>query len=280
MDRRLDRNVMIVISVLLAISALIILVLGLVWKWNIGDYYLWIAGYGYTALGWHWGIALYLFLPLFAIHAWRRWPHPKKADFSGRRQTLYLLGFGMASLAGWGISNALARILNEDDVSYRFTGSREEGSFKGNDHPVTNGPNQGRDRVDPETWVLSLTGAVKNPLRISYTELLALSTSEITATLDCTGGWYTTQAWQGIFLRDLLGWAKLQQRVSGIVLKGISEYGAHFTLAQTREILLAPFVGGEALSHDHGFPLRAVVPSRRGWHWVKWLTEIEVLAFS
>ena len=25
-------------------------------------------------------------------------------------------------------------------------------------------------------------------------------------------------------------------------------------------------------------PLRAVVPSRRGWHWVKWLTEINVLS--
>jgi DMSO/TMAO reductase YedYZ molybdopterin-dependent catalytic subunit len=37
-------------------------------------------------------------------------------------------------------------------------------------------------------------------------------------------------------------------------------------------------VGGEALDHVHGFPLRAVVPARRGWFWVKWVGEVEVLA--
>jgi DMSO/TMAO reductase YedYZ molybdopterin-dependent catalytic subunit len=66
----------------------------------------------------------------------------------------------------------------------------------------------------------------------------------------------------------------------GALLKGVTEYRAHFTLAQIDEILLATFVGEEILSHNHGLPIRAVVPSRRAWHWVKWLTEIEVLAFS
>jgi DMSO/TMAO reductase YedYZ molybdopterin-dependent catalytic subunit len=48
-------------------------------------------------------------------------------------------------------------------------------------------------------------------------------------------------------------------------------------MVQAEEILLATHVGDEVLNHVHGFPLRAVVPSRRGWHWVKWLTEIEVV---
>ena len=48
-------------------------------------------------------------------------------------------------------------------------------------------------------------------------------------------------------------------------------------LEQAEEILLATYVGDQVLNHSHGFPLRAVVPSRRGWHWVKWLTEIEVV---
>ena len=55
---------------------------------------------------------------------------------------------------------------------------------------------------------------------------------------------------------------------------------ASFTLAQAQEILLATHVGDEVLHHVHGYPLRAVVPSRRGWHWVKWLTEIEVVTIS
>ena len=279
-DKRLDRNVMIVISVVASIATILIIIFGLLWKWNLGEYYLWIAGYGYSAIGWHWGIALYLLLPLFAIHAWRRWPHPKKTDFTGRRQVLKLIGLGVASVATWGISEVLARNLQDKDVSRRFTGSREEGSFAGNDHPVTSGPGQGKIKLDASTWSLRLTGAVKTPLILNYVDALALSISEVSATLDCTGGWYTIQTWRGIRLTDLLTQAGLLEQAAAVILKGISEYTASFTLDQVQEILLATYVGNEVLEHKHGYPLRAVVPSRRGWHWVKWLTEIEVIAIS
>lgn len=279
-DRRFDRNVMIVISIVASIATVLIIIFGLIWKWNLGEKYLWIAGYGYTAIGWHWGSALYLLLPLFAIHAWRRWPHPKKTDFIGRRQVLKLIGLGVASVATWGATELLARSLQNPEVPRRFTGSREEGSFAGNAHPVTSGPDQGKIKLESAAWNLELTGAVKTPLILSYAEVLALSNSEVTATLDCTGGWYTTQIWRGIRLMDLLTRAELREQTAAVVLKGMSEYTASFTLAQADEILLATHVGDEILEHKHGYPLRAVVPSRRGWHWVKWLTEIEVITIS
>ncbi len=277
LDRRFDRNVMIAVSILIAIATFMILAFGLIWKWNLGEYYVWIAGYGYTAIGWHWGIALYLLLPLYALHAWRRWPHPKKTDFTGRRQTLKLIGLGIASVAAWGISETLAKAFQSDDSARRFTGSREDGSFTGNAHPITTGPGQGRIKLDSDTWTLRVTGAVRTPLTLTYADALALSTSSLTATLDCTGGWYTVQTWRGIPLIELLTRAQLQADAKGIRLRGVLDYTAPFTLAQAEEILLATHVGEEVLNHSHGFPMRAVVPSRRGWHWVKWLTEIEVV---
>jgi len=280
LDRRLDRNVMLIVSIVASIATIIVIIFGLIWKWNLGEKYIWIANYGYTAIGWHWGIALYLLLPLFALHAWRRWPHPKKRDFMGRRQVLKLLGLGTASVATWGAAEILARSLQSSESSRRFTGSREEGSFAGNVHPVTSGPNQGKIKLDLSTWSLRLTGAVMMPLTLSYADLIALSTSEVTATLDCTGGWYTTQTWRGIRLTDLFMLAGVQEQAVAVVLKGVAEYVANFTLAQAQEILLATHVGNEVLEHNHGYPLRAVVPSRRGWHWVKWLTEIEVVTIS
>jgi DMSO/TMAO reductase YedYZ molybdopterin-dependent catalytic subunit len=63
-----------------------------------------------------------------------------------------------------------------------------------------------------------------------------------------------------------------------VQLGAVSGYAKTFTFAEAAEILLATHVGGEVLAHQHGFPLRAVVPSRRGWFWVKWLTDVEVLA--
>ena len=256
-----------------------ILVLVLMWTWQIGPYYVWIGPYAYSGIGWHWGIAFGL-APLFILHVWRRWPRPKKIDFAGRRQALKLMGLGAAAMVGWGVSEALAKSLESNRAQRRFTGSREAGSFSGLDYPVTSGADQGKIRLTPATWNLTLTGAVKKPLTLTYDDVLALSTSEVTATIDCTGGWYSTQIWQGIRLADLLAQAEVRKEKIIIRLKDISGYTAYFAPSEISEILLATQAGGQVLDHWHGYPLRAVVPARRGGHWVKWLTEIEVVAIT
>jgi DMSO/TMAO reductase YedYZ molybdopterin-dependent catalytic subunit len=273
---RLGRGLMIAVSVLLSLATVTLLILVLLWRWQVGPYYVWIGPYAYSGVGWHWGLALGL-APLFIVHVWQRWPRPKKVDFAGRRQALKLMGFGAAALASWGAAETLARATERTGAERRFTGSREEGSFAGNAHPVTTAPGEGKIRLEPETWQLHVTGAVDIPLSLSYEEVLALSTAELTTTLDCTGGWYTVQTWRGVPLTELLSRARTRKGAVGVILRGLQDYTAPFTLAQAEEILLATHVTGEVLTHVHGYPLRAVVPSRRGWHWVKWLTEIEII---
>ena len=272
----LPRGLLLFVSILLTLSTVTILILVIMWTWRIGDYYIWIGPYAYSGIGWHWGIAFGL-APLFIIHVWQRWPRPKRTDFTGRRQALKLMGFGAATLATWGVAETLARFVEKQAARRRFTGSREEGSFAANAHPVTTAPDEGKVRLDPDTWSLQVTGLVTTPLRLAYPEVLVASASEVTATLDCTGGWYTVQTWRGLRLTDLLSKAGLRPEAKGIILRGVADYTAPFNLIQAEEILLATHVTGEVLNHVHGFPLRAVVPSRRGWHWVKWLVEIEVI---
>jgi len=279
LSHRLDHNVMILVSVLLTLATVTILVLVLMWTWQIGPYYVWIGPYAYSGIGWHWGIAFGL-APLFLLHVWRRWPRPKKVDFAGRRQALKLMGLGAAAIVGWGVSEALAKSIGNNGAEHRFTGSREAGSFTGLDYPVTSAADQGKIRLTPTTWNLTLIGAVKKPLTLTYDDVLALSASEVTATIDCTGGWYSTQVWRGIRLADLLAQAEVREEKTMIVLKDISGYTAYFAPSEISEILLATHVGEQVLDHWHGYPLRAVVPSRRGGHWVKWLTEIEVTALT
>src|SRR6185503_20681184 len=108
LSHRFDHNVTILVSILLTLATVTILILVLMWTWQIGPYYVWIGQYAYSGIGWHWGIALGL-APLFILHVWRRWPRPKKADFTGRRQVLRLMGFGAAAFATWGIAEMLAR---------------------------------------------------------------------------------------------------------------------------------------------------------------------------
>jgi hypothetical protein len=273
---RFDRSVMLIVSMLLAIATLTILLLVLLWKWQIGPYYVWIGPFAYSAIGWHWGIALGL-APLFLLHVWRRWPKPKQEDFLGRRQALKILGLGTTALAAWGVAGILAKSVEYAGAERRFTGSREDGSFTGLDYPVTSGADQGKIRLDAATWKLNLHGQVKKPLILNYANVVALATSEVTATIDCTGGWYSTQVWRGFLLMDLLRQAEIQADKYILLLKDVSGYTAYFNYSNVSEILLATHVGNQALNHWHGYPLRAVVPSRRGGHWVKWLTEIELI---
>ena len=104
--------------------------------------------------------------------------------------------------------------------------------------------------------------------------------AEVTATIDCTTGWYSTQRWRGVPLNAILDQAGLSGPVGLLQLRGASGYLGVFTLAEAAEVLLATHVGGQVLEHWHGYPVRAVAPSRRGWFWVKWLSEVEVLAPS
>jgi hypothetical protein len=276
LDWRFDRSVVVGVSVLLAALTLLVLAFGLTWAWRIGPDLLWVGQYGDAVISWHWMLALGL-LPLFAIHVWRRWPRPKRADLLSRRSALKLMALGAAGVAGWWIGESLAQARASAASPRRFTGSREEGSFTGVGYPVTNTVGQGQIVLDPETWRLTLGGAVKNPLTLTYVDVLALPASEVTATLDCTSGWYTTQVWRGVPLVDLLAQAGLRPETLAILLKDVSGYPAYFTLAEAQEILLATHSGGQVFDHWHGFPLRAVVPSRRGWQWVKWVVEIKVL---
>jgi DMSO/TMAO reductase YedYZ molybdopterin-dependent catalytic subunit len=273
--RHFDRNLVLALSLLLTALASVVWVLAVMWAWRLGPELIWVAGYADTAVSWHWMLALALLLPL-AVHIWRRWPRPRRSDFTSRRAALKLLGLGAAGVAAWWAAEKTAGARADPAAPRRFTGSVEQGSFSGNAFPVTNSPGEGRITIDAADWALAVGGAVARPLRLTYDEVLALATAEQVATLDCTIGWYSTQIWRGVPLWHLLEEAGLAER-SWVRLRGVSGYFGDFSLAEARDMLLATHVGGETLNHWHGFPLRAVAPTRRGWFWVKWLTEVEVL---
>jgi hypothetical protein len=266
-----DRGIMILVSLLLAGVTLLVIGLGLAWLWRLAPGEAWLRQ---TLISWHWMLGLGLLAP-FLLHAWRRWPRPRKTDLLSRRAALKVIGVGGAALVSWWAGEAVARWRALPAAPRRFTGSREEGSFMGNAFPVTHGPNEGNERIDALAWRLAVQGPGGIRRSLAYNELLALPRAELTATVDCTLGWYTTQVWSGCWLRDLLGPLE-DSGALAIRLESITGYAHVFPLAEAQEILLATHVGEEVLAHAHGFPLRAVIPTRRGWFWVKWITRIAV----
>jgi DMSO/TMAO reductase YedYZ molybdopterin-dependent catalytic subunit len=227
------------------------------------------------------GLTLHVILalaltPFLVQHLTQRWVTPRSGDLISRRTALRsfaLLGTGALA---WRTTEAATDILGLPGSDRRFTGSREEDSYTGNDHPVTNWLTDTRQRVDPASWRLALRGEVREELTLSLADLSTLIPGEIAATLDCTGGWYTQQHWSGVPLAILLETAGLTDAASSVRVVSLTGYDRRFALDDTDRLLLATHVEGTPLSAAHGAPLRLVAPRHRGYHWVKWIDTIEV----
>lgn len=255
------------ISLFLSALTSIVLTLGLAWKRRFGplEYPL-----RQTAISWHWMLALGMLLP-FALHAWKRWPRPRKVDFLSRRAFLRAATAAPLAAIGYLAYQRLARGRELLREPVRYTGSRLAGWYSGNDYPLTHNIAPKKEQIALDTWRLDLSSNSNQLLMLDYPNLNGLPRSEVEATIDCTLGWYARQTWSGIWLADIIEQAKLERIPLGVQIISVTGYEHVLPWDEARQILLATHVGGDQLSAGHGFPVRAVVPTRRGWFWVKWL---------
>jgi hypothetical protein len=229
----------------------------------------------WTVLSLHVALSLAL-IPLFLVHVGLRWPRPNRADLLGRRAALRMVGLLAAGFVVWGVQEFLSALVAPAASSRRFTGSREEASFAGNAHPVTNWLSDPIPWIGPDGWRLRVHGEVERETTLSYEQVLALGGAIREATLDCTGGWYTVQHWGGVPVNELLDRAGLGRDARSLLVRSSTSYARRFVLEEAGGLLLATHIGDEALSAGHGFPLRLVAPGHRGYGWVKWVAELEV----
>jgi hypothetical protein len=231
---------------------------------------------GFNLMNWHILLGLGLTLAV-SLHMFARAKPLRRQDVGGRRRLLRLVGVALGGVALWPAQQALGRALDLPGARRRFTGSREAGSYAGNAFPATSWIADQPRRIDPAHWRLAIGGAVVTPLTLRYDELLA-QPEEIEATLDCTGGFYSTQRWRGVSVGALLERAGVLPDAGWVRFVSVTGYRWSLPLAEARAALLATHVGREALSHEHGAPARLVAPGRRGFEWVKWVVRIEAIA--
>jgi DMSO/TMAO reductase YedYZ molybdopterin-dependent catalytic subunit len=228
---------------------------------------------GYSLLSWHDGLGAILAIAV-AIHMVARAKRLRRRDLAGRRQFLAASGLATCAIVAWRVQRPVEALLALKGARRRFTGSYEAGSFAGNAFPSTSWVADNPAVIDPASYRLRVDGLVAHPLAISLGELPAAD--ELVATLDCTGGFYSTQRWRGIRLARLLDLAGADPGARHVTVGSVTGYRWSFAIEDARDLLLATHVTGAPLGHDHGAPIRLVAPGARGFQWVKWVTHIEL----
>jgi DMSO/TMAO reductase YedYZ molybdopterin-dependent catalytic subunit len=228
---------------------------------------------GFSLLSWHLVLG-WVLTAAVSVHAFLRRRRMLTRDFADRRQFLVAAGGLVGAVALWRLQRPLTAVFGLRSADRRFTGSYEAASFEGNAFPATSWVADSPRSLDAAAYRLAVTGLVERPLDIAAADLDAGHT--LVATLDCTGGFYSTQRWRGFRLGDLIDRAGPSPKAAHVRVVSHTGYRWSFDMRTARGLLLATHVGDEPLSHDHGAPLRLVAPDRRGFEWVKWVTRVEL----
>lgn len=132
--------------------------------------------------------------------------------------------------------------------------------------------------INFSSYRLSVTGLVENPISLTYDALRCLPKVTDNPNLACLGLFEDVANWSGVLIYDILQQAKPLEGAKTVTLISADGYSADISLgvAMDKESFLAYEWEGQTLPLLHGFPLRAVIPSREGLYWVKWLVELNV----
>ena len=245
--------------------------------WSVSGF--WDAG-GITGMSLH----IYSGIGVIALILWHAWAYTSKfrVGYSKTRRDVLRLGAVLAvGSVAWVATESALRVTEAVGSKRRFTGSYERGSWQGNRFPSTSWLNDAPEPLDAADYQLRVVGTRGESALVPLDSMTGPAVQdgniEFEATLDCTGGWYSSQHWRGVPLSDVFAQMEIDASdAMSCIVTSVTGYSRRYPIGDISGIVLATHVGGEPLSHSHGAPVRLVAPNRRGYDWVKWVTEVRL----
>lgn len=132
---------------------------------------------------------------------------------------------------------------------------------------------------DPRTWELTIGGLVEQPLRLKQADLARLPRVTQSSRLKCVQCWSGRVLWEGFRCGELLKLARPRPQASWVRIDCADRY---FDCVKMEDMLhprtlFAVGMNGEALTPEHGAPLRLVIPYKYGYRSSKLITKLTLV---
>ena len=135
--------------------------------------------------------------------------------------------------------------------------------------------------TDLVTWDFKVFGEVEEPITVTWEELQALPSREVTVDIHCVTRWSRFDtSFRGVHWSELAKLVRPKPSARFVLAHAEQGFTANLPLAalEDEESLIAYEADGEPLTPEHGWPLRLMVPSRYFWKSAKWLRGLELRA--
>lgn len=197
----------------------------------------------------------------------------------GRR--LFLKGVSLAGLfaclprAVWSFFVDELQVRTEEKENFRFDPKRGSIEWTGK---------------ASEPYYLVVGGLVGQPARLSYADLRSLPLVKQVSDFHCVEGWSVKDiVWEGFRFDEIVKRVKPEPDARYVIFhalgetssrpQGLGHYRECLSLKELLEpknsCLLALSMNGRLLPHDHGAPLRCIVPFHLGYKGTKFVSRIE-----
>lgn len=138
-----------------------------------------------------------------------------------------------------------------------------------------------RPDVSTANWTLRVYGLVENELNLDWAAFRKLPQIKDTSDFHCVTRWSMLDVeWEGVKAQDLLMLAVPLETAHFVTLHSYDGYTTNISLEALLDddVMIAHSALGKPLEHEHGGPVRLVVPKRYAWKSAKWLKAIELHA--
>lgn len=136
-------------------------------------------------------------------------------------------------------------------------------------------------KIDLDSWSFQISGLVEEQLNLSWAEFSELPRVTLTNDIHCVTDWSKfDNTWEGVPVSEVLKQVKLMPDATEVTVHSFGGYTTNLAMSDFNraENLFAISHDGEALSREHGWPLRLVVPHLYFWKSAKWVSGLSLSA--